>query len=350
MKIQSIIILSVLILMISKVANATFETIKFTAKDGLEITADIYITHPLNAPFILLFHQAGYSRGEYREIALQFNKLGFNAMALDQRSGNAINDVANQTAQQARVQNLPHQHLDALIDLEAAIAYVKKNYLKGKLIILGSSYSASLVLKIAGDTPDIADAVLAFSPAEYFSNKMLIQQSAVNIKIPTFITSAKSEQADWQPIFNAITISQKVSFLPTTAGRHGASVLWNKTPEHPEYWDAVKSFLKPFSNLSANCIATYFANEKKLAMPCVKTGNNSFDLELKQQDTGFSFNLITNSIKSFPQIIDQCQALYNTENGRLIVPCVAVEKEQFYVELQQQTEFLFDLDLGSIKK
>ena len=31
--------------------------------------ADLYIAHDASAPFILLFHQAGWSRGEYLEIA-----------------------------------------------------------------------------------------------------------------------------------------------------------------------------------------------------------------------------------------------------------------------------------------
>ena len=43
------------------------ETITFKAEDGLEITADVYIQYELTKPFIILFHQAGWSRGEYLE-------------------------------------------------------------------------------------------------------------------------------------------------------------------------------------------------------------------------------------------------------------------------------------------
>ena len=62
----------------------SFEEITFEAEDDLTITADLYRSDPrLETPFIVLFHQAGFSRGAYREIAPRLNALGFNAMAQD---------------------------------------------------------------------------------------------------------------------------------------------------------------------------------------------------------------------------------------------------------------------------
>ncbi|MDX2288465.1 MAG: hypothetical protein NW217_06550 [Hyphomicrobiaceae bacterium] len=46
------------------------EATSFTASDGVTIHADVYKAVPAgNAPRIVLAHQAGSSRGEYREIA-----------------------------------------------------------------------------------------------------------------------------------------------------------------------------------------------------------------------------------------------------------------------------------------
>jgi len=68
--------------------SSDFKTITFPSSDGVKITADLYILHTdKNTPFIVLFHQAGFSRGEYREITPKLNRLGFNCMAIDQRSG-----------------------------------------------------------------------------------------------------------------------------------------------------------------------------------------------------------------------------------------------------------------------
>ena len=47
------------------------EKITFLAEDGLLITADLYEINP-KKPYILLFHQAGYSRGEYKETTQKF--------------------------------------------------------------------------------------------------------------------------------------------------------------------------------------------------------------------------------------------------------------------------------------
>ena len=86
-----------LLLITTLIFPAQKDTITFKSKDGVVITADLYMAHNKTAPFILLFHQAGWSRGEYLEIAPRLNEMGFNCMAVDLRSGNEINNVKNMT-------------------------------------------------------------------------------------------------------------------------------------------------------------------------------------------------------------------------------------------------------------
>jgi len=215
------------------------EFISFNSKDGLKVTADLYLTdNPLN-PFIILFHQAGWSRGEYTEIAPKLNALGYNCMAVDQRSGEKVNNIINETARRATEKSLSSNYPDALPDMLAAIEYVKANFKMKKLILWGSSYSSALVLKIAGDYPDIADATLSFAPGEYFERfgqpEDWITQSAKNIKIPVFITSAKNEHVYWKNIFDAIPTTTKQSFIPTTEGNHGSRALWEQFEDHQAY-------------------------------------------------------------------------------------------------------------------
>jgi dienelactone hydrolase len=227
-----------------------FKTITFPSADSLEITADLYLKYPHDAPFLILFHQAGYSRGEYRDIALKLNEIDFNAMAVDLRSGNEVNNVVNETAHWAAEKNLPNSYLDAVPDMEAAIKYVKNNYASRQVIIWGSSYSAALVLKIAGDYPGLVAGVIAFSPGEYFERSgkstTFIQESAKHIQIPVFITSAKNEKDRWWSIYQAIPSKKKSYFLPQSDGIHGSRALWDSTPDHEEYWTAVKKFLQNF--------------------------------------------------------------------------------------------------------
>ena len=240
--------LFLILLLVLFVQVSAQNPITFKASDGLEITASLYISNPENSSLILLFHQAGWSRGEYNEIAPKLNKLGFNCIAFDQRSGGEINGIINETYKNALADNKGTNYVDALVDLNSAIDYAKLNYKKAKQIIIwGSSYSAGLVLKIAGDRKDV-DAVLAFSPAEYYTKlgrpNDWITKSAKNITIPTFITSAKMEKKKWWDIAEVIPAAKKAYFLPTKLGKHGSRALWNKYADSGEYWTALKEFLE----------------------------------------------------------------------------------------------------------
>lgn len=219
------------------------KTVEFNAADGLTITADLYEKSG-SKKVIVLFHQAGWSRGEYKEIAPKLNALGYTCLAVDQRSGGGVNDVKNETNARAKKAGKKTAYADAFPDIEAAVAYVKAQYSPDQLIIWGSSYSSALVLKYAGDYPDNIDAVLSFSPGEYFGSKSFISSSAKNIKVPSFITSAKNEKNSWWGIHQSIPQGKKKFFLPDTKGNHGARALWSKFDDNGSYWTAVKSFLK----------------------------------------------------------------------------------------------------------
>ena len=229
----------------------SFETATFASTDDLEVTADLYLSVPdLNAPFIVLCHQAGWSRGEYREIAPKLGKLGFNCLAIDQRSGKGVGSVENETVKRATAAGKGTAFLDAEQDMVAALKIARKNYARDKVLLWGSSYSSALALRIAGEHPELVDGVLAFAPGEYFERfgkpADWIAKSAANIKVPVFITSAKEEGPRWQSIYDAIPGEKKVKFLPETAGNHGSRALWEKFPDSADYWKAVTSFLEQF--------------------------------------------------------------------------------------------------------
>lgn len=238
-----------LILLANTAIASGSNSTSFKSTDGLLITADLYNPHASdNTPLIVLFHQAGSSRGEYNEIAPRLNKLGFNCIAVDLRSGEYSRGKDNETAIRASKKNLSTSYADALPDIIASLNYARKHYSKSKVIAWGSSYSAALVLKVAGDHPQLVDGVLAFSPGEYFSHlgksKTWIRDSAKNIKAPAFITSSRNEADDWKPIYDVIAAGNRYSFIPETAGKHGSKALWEKYDDSAAYWRAVTDFLK----------------------------------------------------------------------------------------------------------
>jgi len=237
----------VLFLFLFNLSAKSMDLIKFKSKDGVEISANLYMTNPDTATFIILFHQAGYSRGEYLEIGPKLSQMGYNCMAVDLRSGKEVNGVVNLTNQNAKAKMKDTNYLDAYQDMEAAIEHAKQYFAGGKLIIWGSSYSASLALKLASETDSLAG-VIAFSPGEYFTNfgkpADFIASSVKTLKIPTFIAASKAEENASKVLFDAVLSDKKTFFIPTTSGNHGAKALWDKFFDSREYWKAITLFLE----------------------------------------------------------------------------------------------------------
>ncbi|MEL6546481.1 MAG: alpha/beta hydrolase, partial [Myxococcota bacterium] len=186
-------LIPILTLLTSSIAWATPPSqVSFPSADALPVTADVYAPHSSEAPTIVLFHQAGWSRGEYAEIAPKLNTMGFNCIAIDQRSGDGVGGVKNQTSRAAKQKKLGTRYVDARQDIVAALRYAKKRF-GTPVLAWGSSYSSSLALHIAGSEPGLVDGVLAFSPGEYFSGQgkgsRYVTEAARKIQVPAFLTS-----------------------------------------------------------------------------------------------------------------------------------------------------------------
>lgn len=222
------------------------ETVTFPSGDGVTITASRYVVD-VNKPYILLLHQAGYSRGEYNEIAPKLTKLGYNCLAADLRSGNEVNFTKNVTAAQASLKGLPTQYIDALPDIQAAIDYIKEHS-NLPIIIWGSSYSASLAMVAATNNLRIG-AVVAFSPGEYFGDKNYVRSNTHRISVPVFATSAKTECEQTKQTCSSIKPDLLTIFCPAQSGKHGSSALWESNTSNSEYWLALSVFFSKLENL-----------------------------------------------------------------------------------------------------
>ena len=224
------------------------QTVTLSAQDGVKVFGTYYPAPNASAPIILLFHQAGSNRWEYTPIATVLNSANFSALAIDSRHGGDMWGHENET-----VAHLGHEgnYLESLVDLEAALAWARKQNPSRKVIVWGSSYSACLVFVLAAKHPGEIVGLLSFSPAEYFQNKSLVHDAATKINIPVFITSAKDneEEESAHSIFD-VNADQKnsVLFVPKTAGVHGSSTLReDRNPRGAaENWSAVLAFLKQY--------------------------------------------------------------------------------------------------------
>ena len=216
--------------------------ITFLSEDSLSITADLYEEN-VDFPYVVFFHQASSSRGEYKEIAPRFLKMGYNALVVDLRSGKESNYVQNQTAAKASELNLAREMIDAQQDIRAAVHYAQKLRNNKPVIVFGSSYSASLVLEeAAGDS--LISAVIAFSPGEYFRGHS-VKDSIEGLSIPYFVSGSQPEKDYIYELLSKTSSPTGIIFIPETgAGKHGASSLWSSNKNSSEYWLALVMFIR----------------------------------------------------------------------------------------------------------
>ncbi len=222
------------------------QPVELKTADGVTVYGTYYPTPARPKALILLFHQAGSSKGEYAGIAPQLVRRGYAALAIDQRSGGGMYGP-NRTAAGlgGAKKDESADYLSALPDMEAALDWAKTR--NAPIILWGSSYSASLVFLLAASAKDQVRAVIAFSPGEYFDDKKMVERAAAKVTVPVFVDQASTpeEVAEAKAIVTATASTDRQQFVPRI-GIHGSSTL--NASRNPggaaENWRAVLLFLK----------------------------------------------------------------------------------------------------------
>lgn len=219
------------------------QPVSFAAPDGGMAYGDVYRAGVPAKAVILLFHQAGSNRGEYATIAPRLAALGYNVLAVDQRAGDDLWGRRNETVD--RRGGASAGYVEALPDLEGALTFARTTWPGTRVIIWGSSYSASLVFFVAARHADSVIGVLSFSPGEYFPGISVAEQ-ATRVFSPVFITSAPApdEINAAKHLFGALPEGAKTLFIPMH-GVHGASTLREDTNPAGarQVWQAIEHFL-----------------------------------------------------------------------------------------------------------
>jgi pimeloyl-ACP methyl ester carboxylesterase len=231
-------------------AGPAYQPIEFESTDSLLISANLYEIDPAK-PIMVLCHQANFNKYEYAGIAERLNDLGFNCLAIDQRSGGPIADQVNETHQRAIEQKKPTEYLDAEKDIVAAINYAYDKY-QQQVILVGSSYSSTLAVYQATENEKVS-AVIAFSPGNYFApDRGDLMEKLMTFEKPFFFTAARDEI----PFVREILLGRprdnnmQVLFVPEGEGWHGARALWPTQDGGEEYWLALEEFLEKLKKAS----------------------------------------------------------------------------------------------------
>lgn len=219
--------------------------INYYTPDSVQIFGDLYLKDK-SAETIVLFHQArANARGEYGPIIPELTAMGYNVLAIDQRSGGQLFGSYNRTVAQIPLNRF--SYCDAYPEMEEALNYLNTHGFKEGKIVWGSSYSAALVIKLAAQHSDEVAGVLAFSPAsgepmegcrpeEYFST----------LKVPLLVLRPDSEmQYEFvKTQFDSVAHTGHQTYV-AIGGKHGSSMLVSsRTNTNTEKtWEVVKVFL-----------------------------------------------------------------------------------------------------------
>lgn len=213
------------------------EPVTLHAVDGVTVFANHEGDGKPGRPIILLFHQAGGSGAEYDAIVPRLVALGYDTLAVDQRSGGPAFGRPNRTVQRL---GRSMGYLDALPDLQAAVDWAAARH-PAAIVAWGSSYSASLVLLLAEREARVS-AIVSFSPGEYFSDDTWVRRSASHVSVPVLLSSASApgEIAQAAEILAVLPGKAKVQLRPRHAA-HGSIALAG--PGAADIWPGVESFL-----------------------------------------------------------------------------------------------------------
>lgn len=219
--------------------------VEFYSSDSLLISADHYFSSDDN-PYIILFHREGSSRGEFETIADRFVKMGYNCLAVDMRNGDSFGFINNKTAARAKAQNIDYG-TKAELDILAAIDFVTQ-ISSESIILLGSSYSATLCLKVASVNERIM-AVMTFSPGDFLRPVTTLKELLGSIDKPVFIACNQSEYSYLQEATEGIVVDNITLVKPPEkAENRGIGLLSDNNPVSDIYWLSVLVFIKSLQN------------------------------------------------------------------------------------------------------
>jgi len=220
----------------------TFPTLN---EDGATMYADRYAhAGETSRGTVLLFHDLNSGAQEYADIAPRLAAMGFEAVAVELRTGS---DAAggNRTYQSTAASVMTTD--DGLPDARGALAWARQMLPDDPILLWGSGVSADMVIVIAAEDPEGIAGVLAFSPPSMlvYSDEA---EAASKLTVPLFVsyaTTPTDELATVAKITNAAP-SELLTLYKPEAGVHGVATLTESG--NAEGWEANWTAVEEFLN------------------------------------------------------------------------------------------------------
>ena len=211
---------SLLLMLLQPLQALAGEPITLHASGDVAVHGTLTRAAARNDKILLLFHQARGNRHEYDPLIATFTGQGYDTLAIDQRSGGDLFHGHNETVKE---QGHSADYIDALPDLKASLNWARRHDY-ATIVAVGSSYSSSLAILLAGAHPAGLTAVASFSPGEYFDDKNAVKNAAAKIAIPFYVTTDPGEERNVDEVLAQSQGDNIVRYKPAI-GVHGASTL-----------------------------------------------------------------------------------------------------------------------------
>lgn len=143
--------------------NGTYDTVVYTP-DSIPIHTRMHRKADAKV-MIFLFHQGRSNvRAEYQRFLTHIeNETEFDYIAVDLRKGGQLYGGFNRTSAEMEIDSI--EYCDVYADMVAALTfYLDKRNQTRPIVVVGSSYSAALAIKLAHEYPQI-NGVVAYSPS-----------------------------------------------------------------------------------------------------------------------------------------------------------------------------------------
>ncbi|MEK9154941.1 MAG: alpha/beta fold hydrolase [Patescibacteria group bacterium] len=207
------------------------EKIIFTAKDGVKIAADLYFADNPRG-WIIMVHMMPETKESYSDLALEFQSLGYESLAIDLRghgeSDGGLNGFLNFSDE---------EHQKSILDLEGAVEWLKNKGAKPeKIYFIGASIGANLSLQYLAEHHEFKKAILLSPGLDYRGIKTEPLVKHLKAGQEVFFASAKDDirsggnNADMnEKLFDFAPVGVKKEIKIYETGGHGTDILKNQS-------------------------------------------------------------------------------------------------------------------------
>lgn len=219
--------------------------VTFKPTDGLTIYGDLVVQDE-DLKTVLLFHQGGSNvRGEYSYTLPVLYSMGYNILAIDLLGGGGLFDQPNRTVNNAP-SDINASYCDAETGIQAAIDYAVSIGLKD-LILVGSSYTATLVIRVGAQNNDKVSGIMAFSSSSGGPMTPCRPDDVLeNLDIPLLAVRPQKEM-EIESVASQLEMIKSYGHQTYVAsqGVHGSSMLHpDRSKDAEKTWEVVRLFLE----------------------------------------------------------------------------------------------------------